>query len=196
MLKKIKKIGLNTTASAILMVFYIATYLIDLATGKNITFLDFFMCTATLLFLFLVFRKAESIYYIPAISFAFFALFFGSMLDFYSIIPIYDLLLHAGSGVLLTFAGHWLYTQLTRKKAVTIPLIIPVLFAVLFSMAAAGVWEIWEYSGDTLFGLSSQGSGQSGLDDTMTDIIAGCISGVVGGLILYPLIKRSHKKSI
>lgn len=194
MLNKLKKLGLNNVMSALLMTIYIVTYIVDALTIKKITFLDFFMCTATLLFLFLVFRKAESIYYVPAIIFAFFALFFGSMLDFYSIIPIYDLLLHAASGILLTFAGHWLYTQLTRKKTVVIPLIIPVFFAVFFSMAAAGVWEIWEFSGDSLFGLTSQGSGQFGLNDTMTDIIAGCASGVVGGAILYLLLSRRAKK--
>ena len=40
----------------------------------------------------------------------------------------------------------------------------------LFSIAAAGVWEIWEFSTDMLFGFHSQ---NNSLIDTMMDIICG-----------------------
>ena len=52
-------------------------------------------------------------------------------------------------------------------------------------------WEIWEFSGDMLFGLSSQGGS---LIDTMTDIIAGSCGAVVGTTLLG-LILRKKKSS-
>ena len=184
-----KKENINFTISAMLMILYIVTFAIDFFTFKSITIMDFGMCTLTLLGLFLIFRKLSHIYYLPAVAFAFFALYFGSMLDFYTLISFYDLLLHSASGVLLVFAGHLFYTALLSKEVkYNIPLKFIVVFCVLFSMAGAGAWEIWEFSGDVLFGLSSQGSQ---ISDTMTDIIAGSVSAIIGGFILSPVMKNN-----
>lgn len=196
------KHGINIIVSICLMVLYVATFLIDALTTKNVTVISFIMCTCTLTFIFVFFRKFHSMYYLPAVGFAFFALYLGTMMKFYDLIPIYDLLLHAASGILLTFGGLLLYSMLLGCSPKEKPSVmgeaagsnrssvrIAIVFSVFVSMAAAGLWEIWEYSGDVLFGLTSQGSG---IDDTMTDIIAGSSAALVGGVILFFILKKKR----
>lgn len=150
------------------------------------------MCVIPHIAFWIFLRKFDSMYYIGIILFACFGLYFGTMLDFYSFIPIYDLILHFFSGILLVFLGHYIYSWLIRKneKAI-IPLQITIIFCIIFSISCASFWEIWEFSGDTLFGLTAQGSK---ISDTMTDIIAGTIGAGIGGFILYMILRRGNNK--
>ena len=59
----------------------------------------------------------------------------------------------------------------------------------LFSIAAAGVWEIWEFSTDMLFGFHSQ---NNSLIDTMMDIICGSIMGIITNIPIYLYIKGKN----
>ncbi|MEG2429941.1 MAG: hypothetical protein RSA99_06105, partial [Oscillospiraceae bacterium] len=129
-----------------------------------------------------------SIYYFGILGFAFFAQYFGAMLNFYEIIPIYDLLLHFSSGILLVFMSHFIYQLLISKcKKSDVPICITIAFCLFMTISSAAVWEIWEYAGDVLLGLSSQGTGVA---DTMTDIIAGTTGGIIGSIVLYFMIRK------
>ena len=74
---------------------------------------------------------------------------------------------------------------LKRKKLPQVKAVI-LLFALFFSFACAGLWEVYEFSTDQLIGTSMQGDAF----DTMTDII----SGVLGGLVYFVLVAAIKKE--
>lgn len=66
-----------------------------------------------------------------------------------------------------------------------------VFFSVIFAIALAGTWEIWEFTTDRLFGLNSQ---LNSLIDTMTDIICGTVGGLISAIPIYLFAKGKHNK--
>ncbi len=107
------------------------------------------------------------------------ALFGGRSLRFYGVIPYYDKILHFYSGIVIAQAGREIYVKL---KGDTSNKVLHNTFAIIFAIALAGLWEIWEFSGDSLIGTNSQ---NSSLQDTMWDIIAGSISGIISVTASY-----------
>ena len=67
------------------------------------------------------------------------------------------------------------------------------IFVALFATAAAGTWEIWEFTTDSLFGLSAQ---NGSLTDTMWDIISGTAVGIVTSIPIYLHSKGKNIKII
>lgn len=182
-----KRISLNHIVSILLTLLYCTTFAVSSFTTQTSTLLSFIMCQGTLLVCWILFHKINSVYYLSTVAFCFFALYLGTMLRMYDVIPIYDLILHFSSGILLVFAAHFVYERIvSRYKNANVPLMVILMLCFFTSIACAGLWEIWEYSGDTLFGLTSQGSG---IDDTMTDIIAGSIGSLIGTTILWLMLK-------
>lgn len=115
------------------------------------------------------------------------AMIFGKMLNFYGRISLWDFYLHLVSGVILAFVGYLFYYHMVNfRQPEAVKRSLPCWFVFLFCSAAAGVWEIFEFSGDMLLGLQSQGGS---LVDTMTDIIAGNI----GCLIALFFIARHER---
>lgn len=106
--------------------------------------------------------------------FVFGSQYLGSYLGFYGKFSWWDILLHSTSGILI---GYWLLIYLVylnreifeQVKSYRL-LIISVLF--LGGVAAAGLWEVAEFLGDTFLGFNAQ---HGSLRDTMTDIICGTI---------------------
>ena len=189
--RKTRKI--NTTVSALLMLLYIITAVVDAVTAKNILIFSSVLCIGTLVGMYLILGKISTVYYLPAVTFAFFSMYLGTMLNFYDVIPCFDLILHSASGVLLVFVGHFVVMKLSEsEKTSKIPLKIIVLSSTFISIAAAGLWEIWEFVSDIMLNRSSQ---LGSLTDTMTDIIAGTIGAIVGGVILHILLNNKTNKS-
>ena len=98
----------------------------------------------------------------------------GSILGWYERFYYYDKLLHALSGVLLAWIGDIIARGYLER------LYIPdkkprLVFALVFALAAAAVWELIEFFSDQIFGASAQ----HGLVDTMTDILSGGLGGTV-----------------
>lgn len=187
MMKKEKPV--NLIASAVLFCVYVLTTVIDALTVRQISVSSSILCIGALIAYFVFLRRFEPLYYLGILVFTFFAQYLGACLHFYNIIPIYDLILHSASGVLLVLLAHYLLTAFFIKD-IQIPLRLTLLCCFLFSVAAAGIWEIWEFSGDVLFGLSSQGGS---LTDTMTDIIAGSCGAVVGTILLELILRRKKR---
>ena len=118
--------------------------------------------------------------------------FMGEGLGFYSRYWLFDNVLHLfGSGVsallafIITFSLHH-----TGRLRLTYPLIG--LFTVTFAMAIGGMWEILEYSVDTLFDKTTQ----HGLDDTMSDLIYDLIGGIISATfgMLYVRYSKPETK--
>ena len=122
------------------------------------------------------------------------AMYGGSVLGFYTIIPMYDKILHLASGVIIAIIGYILFLYLNRgdKKEVINPY-MGIVFSILVSISAAAVWEIWEFSTDQLFGFMSQ---NNSLVDTMMDIICGTIMGIIANIPIYLNIKGKKIKFI
>ncbi len=126
--------------------------------------------------------------------FIFLSMVLGRMYEFYEIFPWWDLFLHFSSGIIIGLAA-----VLVLKVAIEgdiyeklSPLFIA-LFIFVFSTAGAGIWEIWEFAGDQLFGLDSQ---LNSLIDTMTDICMGAGAGLLTAIMGYYHCKKGKFKFI
>lgn len=99
------------------------------------------------------------------------SLFFGRVLNIYAIIPFWDKILHFLSGFILFSAGEEVFRSLgaAEKKHL-------IFFSFLFASSAAGIWEIYEFSLDNLFGFNSQ---NASLPDSMLDMIFGNLSAII-----------------
>ncbi|PLR80294.1 hypothetical protein CVD25_14830 [Bacillus canaveralius] len=106
--------------------------------------------------------------------------YLGSILGWYEL-GWWDTFLHFISGVILAFTGIALYERLVHRSAGKhiSPWFI-FLFTLSFSVFGGVVWEIYEFSGDQLFGMTLQGGGNK---DTMMDLV----SDTAGGLLIAAL---------
>ncbi|NOU86723.1 hypothetical protein GC102_13190 [Paenibacillus sp. LMG 31460] len=122
--------------------------------------------------------------------FIFITMFLANEFGFYSVIPYLDKIEHIFSGLILCFVGLLIYMKASKGEKTAAPNAkVAVWFCLFFSIAMAGVWEIYEFTTDGLFGLHSQfGS----LVDTMTDIICGTIGAVV--TCIYLAFKAKRRK--
>ncbi len=109
--------------------------------------------------------------------FIFCAAFLGSVGDFYTRLPGWDIFLHAVSGALGAYGG-WLLLQNEHPAARTW---FVALFTASFALALGGIWEIYEFTLDQVFGQRMQ----MGASDTMHDLVADAAGGVAVAVLLY-----------
>lgn len=119
--------------------------------------------------------------YTMALIFDIFAAVMGSVAGLYGKIPFYDRIVHFISGVILADLGYFLISYLFKKYNVKPIPVICNLFSALFSFACAGIWEIYEFSADLFIKTSMQGSNL----DTMGDIVAGVLGGILYIIIIF-----------
>lgn len=124
--------------------------------------------------------------------FIFLALFLGRMYNLYSIRPWWDLLLHFASGALLGFLALAILKPLIGENSLKIlpPLFVGI-YILIFTIAGAALWEFWEFAGDQLLGFDSQ---LNSLIDTMTDMIAGSLSGILISILGFLHVKNGSFK--
>ena len=135
-------------------------------------------------------RKTRISFYL-IYSFIFGAMYLGNVFDFYLIIAMYDKILHLLSGLILGMIGYILFVHVSNGATEgSFKRYMPILFSIIFSIAGAAVWEIWEFSTDQLFGFASQ---NNSLHDTMWDIICGSLMGVIANIPIYLYYIKSKK---
>ncbi|MBR2568767.1 MAG: hypothetical protein IKE34_06235 [Paenibacillus sp.] len=107
----------------------------------------------------------------------------ANMFSMYGFIPYLDKIEHLLSGVILAFVGMYLYSRLIKShESPGMPAHkLGIWFSLWFAIAMAGVWEIYEFTVDHLFGLNSQ---NGSLTDTMLDMICGTIGAIIAALYL------------
>ena len=153
--------------------------------------LIFVTLLALKLFCKFTFLKKSKIIYTAIVIFIFFSMYLANVLKFYSI-PNYDKILHLSSGLLIGIIGFSVYVYLFKpKKNKEIKRFAMVIFTIMFSIACAGAWEIWEFTTDNLFNLTAQ----NGLNDTMFDIICGTIGGMIVTVPIY-LYSKGMKSNL
>lgn len=115
--------------------------------------------------------KEKFIYYI----FIFLAYFLGSVVNLYNKTEYYDLIIHGVSGIYTMSIAKLIFDNFKIKNT---PL-IKFLFCFGFVFLVAGLWEIVEYLSDVLFNSNLQHNIETGVADTMSDILSAAICSVI-----------------
>jgi hypothetical protein len=127
-----------------------------------------------------------------AALFVFLSLFLGSAVNWYYRYWWWDMALHAGSGFLVGMVGFlaiFLLNQSDRIPHGMRPAFV-CLFAVTFSVTAGVVWEIFEYVMDLIAPSLNMQTGETGVHDTMNDLIVD-----TAGAVLVAAMGWAYMKS-
>lgn len=137
---------------------------------------------------------------ILAIVFAFASLFLGEVHGYYTRFWWWDIALHAGSGFLLGIVGFLLVYVLNESEDIDVNMKpgFVALFAFLFSLGIAALWEVYEFGVDSVFGMNMQKEmlgDPSGLTDTMWDLIVDTLGALIIAILGYTYLKTGSKES-
>lgn len=143
--------------------------------------------------------KFPQSFLIILLLFLFASIFLGTANRFYDYFWWWDKMLHGFSGFVFAYMGYLLHMYLDPDFRLRLPSgrIFAALFAFSFSLAAGGVWEIYEYTIDSFFGTQYQGVG---IHDTMRDIILDTLGALVFSCLLlskdpFPIIQMQYVKN-
>lgn len=120
-----------------------------------------------------------------AAAFVFLSLFLGSATDFYYRFWWWDVVLHTGSGFLLGIVGIivlFLLNKTDRLPRDMRPAFL-CFFAVTFAVTCGVLWEIFEFVCDRLMPGVNMQSEETGVSDTMHDLIVDTIGAVIVALM-------------
>ena len=110
----------------------------------------------------------------------------GSCLDFYARFPGYDKLMHMLSGAFVSVLCILLYCALKPERRIGRgDFWLALLFTFFGSMAVAGLWELAEYGINLVTGRDVQHVLDTGVGDTMQDMLV-CM---IGTLATLPLLR-------
>ncbi len=162
-----------------------------IASIVTANWLNLFISTLTLALTYLpyVLEEVNHIYMPPFLQllmliFIFASLYLGELQQYYLKFWWWDVMLHTLSGVVLGVVGFILvYTlnQDTKVNVVLSPLFISI-FSVTFAVTVGVLWEIFEFSMDSIFALNMQ---KSGLVDTMWDLIVDFLGALTTSIMGY-----------
>ena len=138
---------------------------------------------------------------IPFVSFLYCAIFLGEVRSYYYRFVGWDTVLHFFSAGMLATLAYSIVSILNRSDQVPVSLSpgFLALFAFCFAVAAGAIWEIYEFTGDSLLGMNMQKwrteagvplVGQAALADTMKDIIVDVLGAGIISLSGYFSMKR------
>ena len=166
--------------------------------GKG-NYLNFFTATFSLFITYLpeIIAKKNKIklppsFQIVILIFIFAAQYLGELRNYYYRFPWWDTMLHTMSGLILGFIGFLLVYILNKDEGVSLnmtPVFIAI-FSFTFAVAVGALWEIFEFSMDSIFGLNMQ---KSGLTDTMGDLIVDTIGALFTSTVGYYYLKRGQE---
>lgn len=137
-------------------------------------------------------RKSTISFYL-LFTFIIAAMYLGNVFNIYIIIPRYDKILHLISGIIIAIIGYIFYLYLSNGRTEDLKPMMGIWFSIIFAIAGAGVWEIWEFTTDQLFGFISQ---NNSLMDTMLDLISGTVTGIITNIFIYLHVKGKKIKFI
>ncbi len=132
------------------------------------------------------------------------AIYLGEIHNFYYVIPHWDTILHAFSGAMLGALGFILVDLLNKDKNIRVSLspFFVAVFAFCFALTIGSLWEIYEFTFDSILGLNMQKhtteagvalSGIQALSDTMKDIIVDAVSALAVAIIGFVSEKKKRK---
>lgn len=115
--------------------------------------------------------KLEDKYKLAIISFVFLAHFLGVIVNLYDKLYCYDKVMHFFSGILTAF----LSVKIVKSKNKYINAIL----LIIISLAVAALWEIFEYTSSLIFNIDPQKTLETGIHDTMQDIIVAFLGSIL-----------------
>jgi len=135
-----------------------------------------------------------------AIAFVFAALFLGEVRGYYTRFWWWDIALHASSGLLLGLVGFLLVHLLNEIEEIGIHMRAGFVsfFAFLFALGTGALWELFEFTVDSLFDTNMQKTmlgDPSGLTDTMFDLLVDAGGALVIALYGYLHLRRAVGES-
>jgi len=141
-----------------------------------------------------------SIFQLMAIGFVFASIFLGEIHGYYAKYWWWDIALHTTSGFLLGTIGFLLVYLLNENDHIHMQMQpgFVALFAFMFALGIGTLWEIFEFAMDQLFGMNMQKpmlNDDSGLTDTMYDLIVDAIGALVISVLGYGYLKKAQAKS-
>lgn len=125
-------------------------------------------------------------------SFIMVALICGSVLGWYQKIGWFDLFAHFLSGIVFSIVALILLKEfhLLKKEYV----IFHILFILCFGLAVASFWEFFEFFSDLIFKGDTQWVAETGVTDTMTDMLIAFLGGIVVSGYYGIRMKQNSKK--
>jgi uncharacterized membrane protein YjdF len=135
-----------------------------------------------------------------SIAFVFASLFLGEIHGYYTRYWWWDIALHTGSGVLLGIVGFLLVYVLNETENIGVHMKpgFVAFFAFLFAVGVGALWEIFEFAMDSIFGMNMQKAmlgDESGLTDTMWDLIVDTLGALVISILGYGYLKTAKNES-
>lgn len=134
------------------------------------------------------------------IGFVFASLFLGEVHGYYTRFWWWDIVLHTSSGFLLGIIGFLLVYVLNETEQIQLKMRpgFVAFFAFLFALGTGAVWEIFEFTVDSLFGTDMQKTmlgDSSGLTDTMWDLIVDAVGALIISVLGYGYLKAKRDES-
>ncbi|WP_297812886.1 DUF2238 domain-containing protein [uncultured Methylophaga sp.] len=134
------------------------------------------------------------------IGFVFASLFLGEVHGYYTRFWWWDIVLHTSSGFLLGIIGFLLVYVLNETEQIQLKMRpgFVAFFAFLFALGTGAVWEIFEFTVDSLFGTDMQKTmlgDSSGLTDTMWDLIVDTVGALIISVLGYGYLKAKRDES-
>jgi uncharacterized membrane protein YhdT len=104
----------------------------------------------------------------------------GSAFGVYALIPHWDSLVHADSGILIAWLGLFAVQSVGESSKLRIPRWFVVSTALVTPLAFAAVWEICEFMSDTFLHTATQ----AGLQDTILDMASAGIGAIIAVMLM------------
>lgn len=167
----------------------------------------FLILAITLLILFVTVFSARLAVQIPsefqvlALVFVFCAIFLEEVRSYYDRIWWWDIALHSSSGLLMGILGFLLVYVLNASQKIAFSMTprFVAFFAFMFAVAVGAIWEIFEFSMDTLLNTRMQKAmfgDPSGLTDTMWDMIVNTLGAAIISVMGWWYMKRDRRSFI
>ena len=121
--------------------------------------------------------KITSAMEVVYVLFIILAQFLGSVVNLYNKIWWYDLFAHFLSGILTSVLSlvvlNWFGVYNRKNKWFNF------LFIISFTLMIASIWEFMEFGTDTFFGMNVQHSIETGVRDTMEDMLVAFLGSLI-----------------
>ena len=114
------------------------------------------------------------------ILFIFSAHYLGVILELYNKWYMFDKITHFMSGILSAGAGVMILKKVDSRKK-----LFNILFILSFTWLCAGLWEVFEFTCNYFFGGDAQKVIETGVSDTMWDMIVAFFGSIIVSLIYF-----------
>ena len=204
-----KRLDAATRIKRWIVLLIVALMAVDLVVvvSEGLWLSGFLILTIALLILFVTVFSGRLAVQVPAefqvlaLVFVFAALFLGEVRSYYDRIWWWDIALHSTSGLLMGILGFLLVYVLNASEKIALSMTprFVAFFAFMFAVAVGALWEIFEYSMDTIFGANMQKAmfeDPSGLTDTMWDMIVNTVGAAFISTLGWWYMKRDRRSFI